>query len=252
MNKLSAVIITYNEEKNIQRCLESVKEIADEIVVVDSFSTDKTEEISNQYNAKFIKNNFDGYIEQKNFAKNQAEFDYVLSLDADEALSDKLIIRIKSLKQEGFKYDGYYFNRLTNYCGKWIKHSGWYPDTKLRLWNRHKGEWQGMNPHDEYKLAPGAKAQHIKLDILHYSYHSLDQHLRQMVSFSAIGALSKYNKGKKISVPLLMIRPYFTFIKKYILKGGFLDGYYGYVIAMLSAFGTFQKDVLLREHCKEE
>ena len=144
---ISAVIIAFNEEKNIERCILSLKNVVDEIVVVDSFSKDKTKEICLAHNVVFIEHSFKGHIEQKNWAYTQASNNYVLSLDADEALSDELKNSILAIKNN-WKNDGYAFNRLTSYCGKWIKHCGWYPDIKLRLWDRRKGTWKGINPHD--------------------------------------------------------------------------------------------------------
>src|SRR3954466_10005620 len=140
MTKLSAVIITLNEERNLSRCLQSLQGIADELVVVDSFSSDKTEEISKSFSAKFIQHKFEGHIEQKNYALAQTSFDFVLSLDADEALSDELKSSIKSIK-ENWQHDAYEMNRLTNYCGQWIKHSSWYPDKKVRLFKKTAGKW---------------------------------------------------------------------------------------------------------------
>ena len=140
--KLSVVIITKNEDKNIGRCIESVQNIADEIVVIDSFSTDKTEEICKKHQVVFIKHAFEGHIEQKNFALTCAKYKHVLSLDADEALSEELQKSIVQAKAD-FSKDGYFLNRMTNYCGKWIKHSGWYPDRKLRLFDKTKGQWGG-------------------------------------------------------------------------------------------------------------
>src|ERR1041385_5289202 len=130
--QLSVVIITYNEEKNIVRCLDSIREIADDIVVVDSFSTDKTEMICKEKGVRFIQHKFEGHIEQKNWAITQAKFPFVLSLDADEAPDEELKKEILKVKADA-NYDGYKMNRLTNYCGKWIRHCGWYPDTKLRI-----------------------------------------------------------------------------------------------------------------------
>lgn len=146
--QLSVVIITLNEEKNIERCLKSILSVADEIVVVDSFSTDKTKEICHKYNVKFIQHEFEGYIEQKNLALTQAKFQHVLSLYADEALDERLQKNILSIKNN-WKHDGYYMNRLTNYCGEWVHHCGWYPDRKLRLFDSTKGNWTGINPHDK-------------------------------------------------------------------------------------------------------
>src|SRR3954465_7519353 len=151
MLPLSAVIITFNEEKNIARCLDSLIGIVDDVVVIDSFSTDKTEEICKSKGVRFIQHVFEGHIQQKNWAITQAKFPHILSLDADEALDETLKQSILLLKNNWQK-DGYYMNRLTNYCGKWIRHCGWYPDKKLRLWDSRKGHWTGTNPHDKYEL----------------------------------------------------------------------------------------------------
>ena len=151
MTPLSAVIITFNEERNIGRCLTSLIGIADDIVIVDSFSSDKTESICNAFGVRFVQHKFEGHIEQKNWAISQAKFPRILSLDADEALDANLKKSILEAKNN-WKYDGYEMNRLTNYCGKFIHHSGWYPDKKMRLWDSRKGKWGGTNPHDKYEL----------------------------------------------------------------------------------------------------
>ena len=161
---LSVVIITFNEERNIGRCLESVMGLAEEIIVVDSFSTDNTREICEQYGVRFLENEFHGHIEQKNWAKEQAKFDYILSLDADEALDQELYREIMEVKQN-WQGDAYKMNRLTNYCGKWIHHSGWYPDTKLRLFDRKKGDWGGNNPHDKFIMESDSNILYLKGDI---------------------------------------------------------------------------------------
>ncbi|RLD77314.1 MAG: glycosyltransferase family 2 protein, partial [Bacteroidetes bacterium] len=147
MPKLSAVIITQNEEQNIGRCIDSLKGVADDIVVVDSGSTDNTEAICKEKGARFFYNKWEGYIEQKNFANDLAEHKYILSVDADEALSGQLRDSILEAK-ESLKADGYEMNRLTNYCGTWIRHGGWYPDRKLRLFHRDKFEWGGEKIHE--------------------------------------------------------------------------------------------------------
>ena len=165
MIKLSVVIIAFNEEKNIERCLKSVLNIADEIVVIDSGSTDRTVELSKTYNAIIVTQDFLGHIEQKNFALTHAKYDFCLSLDADEALSKELEKSIIQVKEQDI-VSAYSMNRLTNYCGKWIKHCGWYPDVKLRLWNKNEGQWSGTNPHDKFVMNDGAKVQHIKCEDL--------------------------------------------------------------------------------------
>jgi len=238
--QLSAVIITYNEEKNIRRCLASVQNVVDEIVVVDSFSTDATEEICREFEVTFIKNKFVGHIEQKNWAKDQATFDYILSLDADEALDDKLKQSIISAKSN-WQRDAYSMNRLTNYCGKWIFHSGWYPDVKLRLFDRRKGHWGGNNPHDKYIPEREALIGKLKGDILHYSFYTREEHLRQIHKFSTIGAKALFHKGKKSSYLKLAIKPIARFIKGYFIHQGFLDGQEGFAISRFSAYANYLK-----------
>jgi len=245
MPAISVVIITYNEEKNIERCIRSVEGVADEIVVVDSFSTDKTQEICEKYQVRFLKNKFVGHIEQKNFAITQATHPHILSLDADEALSEDLRQSILKAK-ENWQHDGYYFNRLTNYCGKWIKHCGWYPDRKLRLWDSRRGSWQGINPHDKFILQPGSKAHYLRGDLLHYSFYSIEQHMDQINKFSTIRAKEMHRMGKKACYLTMWVSPILKFVKSYFLKMGFLDGFYGYVICRNSAHANFLKYAKLR------
>ncbi len=249
MNEISAVIITYNEERNIGRCLESLQGVADEIVVVDSFSTDKTEKICQGYGVRFIRHPFDGYMEQKNWAAAQAAYDRVLSLDADEALSEELKSSILSVKNN-WQHEGYYFNRLTNYCGQWIRHLGWYPDRKLRLWDRRRGSWEGKGLHEIFLLHAGYKAGFLKGDILHYSYYSIRGHIEQVNKFTDIGADTAFKNGKEAPLGIIIFNPLWKFFRDYIIKLGFLDGYYGLVISVISAQATFLKYVKLRELIK--
>jgi glycosyltransferase involved in cell wall biosynthesis len=245
--KISAVIITFNEEINIGRCLDSVMELADEIIVVDSFSSDNTEEICLKKGARFIKNPFEGHIEQKNYAMLAASHDYILSLDADEALSKELANSIHKVKSNWI-YDGYSFNRLTNYCGRWIRHCGWYPDKKLRLWNRKKGCWGGVNPHDRVIIHKKSAIGHLSGDLLHHSYHTIKQHISQINSFSDIAAREKHDQGETANLIIdILLTPILIFIKKYFVKLGILDGYYGFVISINTAFGIFLKYIKLRE-----
>jgi glycosyltransferase involved in cell wall biosynthesis len=251
MQKLSVVIITLNEEKNIARCLESVKDIADEIVIVDSFSTDKTEEICKKYNVRFIKHEFNGHIEQKNWAMDLAVNRHVLSLDADEELSPRLKKSILEVKGN-WKYDGYYFNRLTNYCGKWIRHTSWYPARKLRLWDKSKGKWGGMNPHDKFKLEKGATRKFLKGDLLHYSYYSINEHITQINSFSTIVANAYFSENRRASYINIIFNPLWRLFRDYIIKLGFLDGFNGLVISINSSHETFLKYVKLRNLVREK
>lgn len=241
MKKLSVVIITYNEENNIERCLKSIVTVADEIIVVDSFSTDKTEAICKAYHVNFLPHKFDGHIEQKNWAKAQASNPLILSLDADEALDDTLIQSILDLKSNS-QLNGYKMNRLTNYCGKWIRHTGWYPDIKLRLWTKDSGEWTGENPHDEFKLFnSSSKIGHLKGDILHYSYHHPDDHDKQIEYFTNIAAKTFVENGKTPFFMQAQISATIKFIKCYFIKLGFLDGKEGWIISTKSSYAAYLK-----------
>jgi glycosyltransferase involved in cell wall biosynthesis len=246
MPSLSAVIITYNEEKNIARCIESVRRVADEILVVDSFSTDATESICKSCGVTFVQHPFEGHIEQKNFALSQARHDYILSLDADEALGPELEASIAAIKND-WKHDGYACNRLTCYCGQWIRHSGWYPDRKLRLFDRRKAGWGGINPHDRIIMAPGATIRHIPGDLLHYTFNSVAEHVAQVNKFSEIKAEGLFRKGEKINLLRLMLEPLFKFFKSYVVKAGFLDGWYGLIISANSAHAIFLRYAKLYE-----
>ena len=242
MPELSVVIITYNEERNIARCLESVKEIADEIIVVDSFSTDKTKIICESFDAKVIEHLFEGHIRQKNFAISQATFPHQLSLDADEALSAELITEIKKVKQN-WVADGYLMNRLANYCGKWIRHCGWYPDTKLRLYDSRKGLWTGLDPHDRFEMEPETKLEFLPGNLLHYTYYTIDEHILQSNKFSTIAAHALTEKGNPVFFVQIFINPIAKFIRNYFLRLGFLDGFYGFIICQSAAHETFLKYV---------
>jgi glycosyltransferase involved in cell wall biosynthesis len=238
---ISAVIITFNEEKNIERCLRSLLDIVDEIVVLDSFSTDRTQEICRLFGVRFFQHAFDGHIQQKNRAITYATYPHILSLDADEALSETLRESILKVKTS-WTTDGYYMNRLTNYCGKWIHHSGWYPDRKLRLWDSRKGKWGGVNPHDKFELSDGDKnTLRLNGDLLHYSYYS-EEELRHQTKYFAEIASRQLQPGEKKQC---LIKPYYKaaakFIRNYLFKLGFLDGKAGLTICRMAAYGTFLK-----------
>ena len=240
--KLSVIIITLNEEKNIKRCINSIKSVADDITVIDSHSKDKTVEMCKELGATVYCQAFLGHVEQKNFALSKAKYPYILSLDADEALDETLIESIKKAK-ENWSHDGYSMNRLTNYCGQWIYHCGWYPDKKLRLIESAKGQFQGFNPHDELVLQEGSSCIHLKGNILHYSYNSIQDHIAQVNYFTNILSKSSLQKGKKSNMFMILFSPIFKFIRDYFFMLGFLDGYYGFVICMISSHATFLKYV---------
>jgi glycosyltransferase involved in cell wall biosynthesis len=245
MPGVSVVIMTLNEEKVIERCLKSVKEIADEIIVIDSFSTDRTEAICLEYGAKFSRHPFDGYIEQRRYSIAQASFDHVLVIDADEALSDELLASIRVAKKN-WTHDGYNFNRLNSFCGKWIRHSGWYPDRKIRLFDRRKATVGGRNPHDVIFMNEGATLKHLKGDLLHYTYLTVEDQIHQINRFTEIQARGNFERGKKVSYFSICFSPAYKFIRHYFFRLGFLDGYYGYLVCMNMAHSTFLKHAKLK------
>ena len=245
--KISAVIITKNEERNIVRCLESLQGVADEIVVVDSGSTDCTEELCRGFELRFENHEWEGYSEQKNYANSLASNDWILSIDADEALSEELRQSLLKLKQTQVP-DNQVFavNRLTNYCGHWIHHCGWYPNRKIRLFNRTKKQWTGTIHEILTDTAEPTETQLLAGDLHHYSYHTVEDHIRQADKFTTLTAQEAYEKGKKASVVAIVFRPRWKFFRDYIFKGGFLDGYAGYQVCKISAFATFLKYSKLR------
>ncbi len=245
--KLSAVVITFNEESNIRRCLTSLQPVADEILVVDSFSTDNTRAIAEELGARIMTHTFEGHIQQKNYAIDQASHDFVLSLDADEELTSELQGSILDVKA-GPRHAAYRISRLTSYCGHWIHHCGWYPGRKIRLWDRKTGRWGGVNPHDTVILDEGTEPANLKGDLLHYTYHTLGEHITQMNKFSDIAAREAHKRGKK-TIPLwhLFLYPAFTFFRNYIVKAGILDGYYGFIVCRNSAYYRFLKYSKLAE-----
>jgi glycosyltransferase involved in cell wall biosynthesis len=250
MPQISAVIITYNEEHRIENCLVSLKKVADEIVVVDSFSTDGTEEICKKHNVKFLKHEFEGYVEQKNFALTQATYPHILSLDADEALSDRLVQSILAVK-ENFGYDGYIFNRLNNYCGHWLKYSRLYPDKQLRLFDSRKGKWMGPNPHDKFILNKGSKYRKVKGDLLHWNFDTYEEHIGKMNKFSTIAALEAFKEGRKSGPFTAILHSSWCFFRSYFLCFGILDGYDGYLSCSISAYTSFLKYAKLRQLIKK-
>ncbi|MCX6326213.1 MAG: glycosyltransferase family 2 protein [Bacteroidia bacterium] len=245
MPKISAVIITYNEELYIDKCLASIDGIADEIVVVDSFSSDATEEICKKYNVRFIKHEFQGYKDQKNFALRLATYKNILSLDADEALSERLKQSILNVK-ENWKHDGYLFNRRNNYCGKWIRHSQWYPNRQLRLFYSDKGQFGELNIHEKFIMSNGGTIGKLKGDLLHWPCISYQDHLDKMSKYSTLGAEEYHKAGRKANLFTPYIHFIWGFIRTYIINRGFLDGHNGFLICSIYAKSTFNKYKKLR------
>lgn len=240
MQSLSVVIITFNEELNIARCIASVKGLADEVIVLDSFSTDRTCEIARELGAIVYQEKFRGYIGQKNLAIQYATYDYILSLDADEALDETLAENMLREKQS-FEFRAYRMNRCTNFCGRYIRHGLWYPDRKIRLFDRRIGKWGGLNPHDKIELLEGFQVKQLEGNILHYSFATVDDHVWQNNRLSSIAAASMYASGKRSSLFKLVVHPAWAFINGYFLRLGFLDGHDGFTIAINTAHQVFLK-----------
>ena len=251
MMKISATIIPLNEEDKIRQCLESLSEVADEIVVVDSLSTDSTKAICEEFGVRFIEQKWLGYSEQKNLANRLASHDWILSIDADEALSDDLkksILEIKAISGQLSAVSNvvYSFNRLNNYCGKWIYHSGFYPDKKIRIWNRNIGKWEGLI-HEVIKFNTKIKEHHLKGDLLHYSYSKPEDFERQLFKFAEMRAQHYFEKGKKNAGLLSIVSPIYYFIQHYIIRLGFLDGREGFTMCRVGAKATRHKYLKLKE-----
>jgi glycosyltransferase involved in cell wall biosynthesis len=249
MVPISACIITYNEENNIRRCIEALAQIADEVLVVDSFSKDSTVTIAQSLGARVLQRTFTGYGDQKLYAQDQAQHDWVLSIDADEVISPELKQALLQVKEHPTK-DAYYINILANYCGQWIRHCGWYPQPKLRLYNRRKGSMLIDKVHEGISLEDDARVAYLKGDLLHYSYNTISDHLKKLEVYSEIGARSSVERGRNVSLLKLIIAPRLQFVADYFLKLGFLDGYYGYILCRNSAFGSFVKYAKIRQYMK--
>lgn len=234
---VSAVIISFNEKDKIADCLKSLS-FADEIILVDSHSTDGTRKIAAQFGAKIIERDWPGHIEQKNFALSRAENEWVISLDADERVSEKLkkeILRVLENPQA----NGYSIPRKVFYINRWIKHCGWYPAPKVRLVKKVKSCWGGVNPHDALIVEGVVKK--LSGDIYHLSFDSIYDHIRTIDSFTRIGAAEALKAGKRARFTDITLRPLFTFVKMYFIKRGFMDGLPGFIICVLSAFHTYTK-----------
>ncbi|VAX25317.1 hypothetical protein MNBD_NITROSPINAE02-663 [hydrothermal vent metagenome] len=241
--KLSAAIITKNEEDKIADCIDSLS-FADEIVVIDSGSTDKTVEIARSKGAKVIFNQWPGHIEQKNFAIGQTSGRWALSLDADERVSGKLreeiIAKLANPSAQGFAIP-----RLVYYINRWIRHCGWYPARKIRLFERDKGRWGGENPHD--KIILRGKQEDLKGDLYHLSFDDISEHLRTINFFTDVAAKERADKGQTAGLGSIVFRPPATFIKMFLLNLGFLDGVPGFIVSTLSSYHVFCKYVKIWE-----
>ncbi|MFQ6082883.1 MAG: glycosyltransferase family 2 protein [Candidatus Aminicenantia bacterium] len=247
--KISATIITYNEEKKIEGALSSLLGLVDEIVLVDSFSQDNTLKIAKKYPAKIFKRKWTNYADQRNFALAKASFPWILNLDADERVSPELKEEILSIKDKEPECDGFYIPRLVFYLGRWIYHSGWYPDRKIRLFKKENAHWQGEFVHEN--LIFKGKTKNLKNPIHHFTYRNLTDHIRQINKYSTLGAQKLYAEKKKTHWYHFILWPFFRFLKSYFLKLGFLDGFPGLVISILNGYYIFIRYVKLKEIWKK-
>ena len=247
--KISAVIIAFNEADKIAEAIKSL-DFADEILVVDSESTDRTRVISEAADAKVLIKKWGGFSEQKQFAVDSAAHDWIFSLDADERVSDKLkieILRIKNSPESGAA-DGYRIPRLSFYMNRPIRHGGWYPDWQLRFFNRRKGKWKKVLIHESVEMAAGAKVEKLKGDILHFSVEDVSHH-HQMIGtrYAPLAAEQMFERGKRATRLNIYTAGATTFLQTYFLKGGFLDGLAGFAIARFAAHHAFLKYAILWE-----
>ncbi len=243
--KISACVMTYNEENNIERCLGSLT-WCDEIVVLDSFSEDRTLELARKYTDHIHQHPWGGYIRQRNMMREMAQFSWVLFLDADEEISDVSREEIlREMEANDGRYIGFRFPRCIRYLGQWIRYGEWYPDVTLRLFLKDRGRSVGEEPHD--KVVVDGKVKTLKNPILHYSHDSISDHINTINRFASIAARAKHSEGYRFRMIDFLFRPHWRFIKGFILRGGFLHGRRGYFIAMMNVFGVLVKYAKLWE-----
>ncbi|MCU1275541.1 MAG: glycosyl transferase, family 2 [Bryobacterales bacterium] len=236
--KITATIIAFNEERHIARALESLR-CCDEIVVVDSGSVDRTVELAEKLGARVVESPWHGYAVQKNYAAEQASNDWILSLDADEALSESLEGEIWTLKKKGPGHDAYTMPRLAQYLGRWILHSGWYPDRKIRLYHRAKAKWVGNFVHESVEV--NGRVGHLESNLLHFTCDSLSEHLKSMDRYTTLAAEELVSRKEKIRLRNMILDPAWAFTRTYFFQRGFQDGLEGLTIAYMATLYTFLK-----------
>jgi glycosyltransferase involved in cell wall biosynthesis len=239
MIKISACICSFNEELKLEDCLKSIENFVDEIVVVDSGSTDRTREIAQRYTERVIHRDWPGMTAQRAFSISQATHDWILVIDCDERLTPELAASIDRLRKQGPKHEGYDLPRRTYYVYRWLNHA-WYPGWRTRVFDRRCAEVGGVDPHDVIVMKSGTSAR-LDGDLLHYSFVSLSDHLQTIDSFTTIAAKELIRRGKRVGVLDPFTHGITAFIKLYIFKRGFLDGFAGFSVALLSGVYGFVK-----------
>jgi len=244
MHPISATLITYNEEQSIAKALESLSWV-DEIVVVDSGSSDTTLEICRRFTDKIFHRDWTGYVDQKSFAVEKALHDWIISLDADERVSPELQAEIRSFAPGEIRCSGYRIPRVAFFMGRWIKHGIWYPDYQLRLFDRRHGKWEGGRVHESVKIR--GKPGFLAGEIHHFVYPSFTDYLKRLEIYSNLAALDYRDKGKPANPFNLLAKPFAAFVNSYLLKRGFLDGTPGFMVAVMSSISVFFKHAKLYE-----
>jgi len=237
--KLTVTVITYNESEHIAAALDSVA-WADEIIVVDSGSTDGTTDIARRFTDKVITREWPGYSEQKNFAAGQAAHDWVLSMDADERVTPALAAEIQALLRAGPSARGYRVRRVGYYLGRWIRSTDWFPDYQLRLYDRRAGRWNGLRIHESFQLAVG-KPEMLQGELEHYAYRDISHHLKKIDAYTTLISEQWHEEGRRTNLPALALHPAFAFLRNYVLRAGFRDGTAGFLISILNSYYVFLK-----------
>ena len=247
---VSAIVVCYNEEERIEACLESL-DWCDEIVVVDSFSTDRTPEICRRYTERFMQRQWAGYRDQKAFAHSQATKDWVLLVDSDERVTAALRLEIlDALQLDKDAYAGYSVPRLVRYLHRWWWRGGWYPDYDVRLFRRERATWGGNDPHE--KIIVDGKVRRLKNHLEHYSYRNIDDHMERINRFTSISSRELKKEGSHWRLSDALLRPPVRFFRSYIIKRGFLEGFAGFYVAVTAAVYVFLKYAKLWELEAEE
>ncbi len=251
--KIAAAIIAFNEEENIRAACESVA-WADEVLVVDSHSTDRTREVAEDCGARVVERDWPGFAAQKQFAAEAASHEWVFSLDADERVSDELRASILRLREtpDAERADGYRVARRSFYMNRWIRGGGWYPDHQLRLYRRARGRWEGAYIHESVKMSGGARVEALRGDLLHYSVRDASHHHRMIGErYAPLAARQMFESGRRTSPLRIALAAPSAFARSYVLKGGFRDGLAGLAIARFAAHHAFLKHLMLWEKQRE-